>query len=281
MAVAVRSGEHVAKVNEYLKWKYVIGEREDCIERLAPDMLDRFVKNQLTLVELKQIAFLYQFVTGVTLLKGKGGSGKTLTMTQILYNLHRYFGMPVITDYELKQSFGEFVYMSTDEFIEELKNVDDLIKGRKSRISELSNKEINERMAEAAEEMLKHRGISFDNAAIGWDEANRKLDTTRATSRMVMMHRYFVQTWRHYQCSLILATPEREGIISAALGQVTIELGCSYDKQLKECTAIGVNRQAVTPMVMRTFMPNYSSLYDTHQPISIRDAVMGFKGLKL
>jgi len=281
MAVATRSKEHQAKVNEYLSWKHAIGEREDCLERLAPKILDRFTKNQLQLVELRQIAFLFPMSKGVILLKGKGGSGKTLTMTQVLYNLNRYFGMPVITDYELKPAFGKSTYMSTDEFIEELKKVDDLIKVRKTRMSELSNKEINERLAEAADTLLKQRGISFDNAAIGWDEANRKLDSSRSTSRLVMMHRYFVQTWRHYQCSLILATPEREGIIQSALGQVTVELGCSYDPQLQACAAIGVNRNAATPMVMRTFMPNYKNFYDTHQPISIRDAVMSFKGLKL
>ena len=90
-----------------------------------------------------------------------------------------------------------------------------------------------------------------------------------------------MQTWRHYQCTLILTTPELEDITPKALNQVTIELGCSYDKNLQECVAMGINRDSATPMVMRTFMPNYKDMYSTHAPISIREAVMGFRGLKL
>lgn len=281
MAAVARSAEKAARVNEYLKWKYAIGEREDCLEKLAPDILDRFLKNRLTLEELKQIAFLHPFSTGVVLLKGKAGAGKTLTMTQLLYNLRRFFGKHVITDYELKPAFGKHIYMSTDELIEELKKVDELIKIRKDRLSELSNKEVDERFAEAAEAILQNRGIVFDNAAIGWDEANRKLEAMRSNSRLVMVHRYYVQTWRHYQCTLILATPELEDITPKALNQITIELGCSYDPELQECVAMGVNRNTASPIVMHTYMPNYGKMYSTHAPISIRDAVVGFRGMKL
>lgn len=281
MTVLVKNAERTAYVATYFKWKQAIGEREDCLERLTPDILAKFIANKLTLEELQQIAFLHQFTRGVILLKGKGGSGKTLTMTQLLYSLRRYFGMHTITDYPLKPAYGEHKELSTDEFIEELKKVDDLVKIRKDRMSELSNKEVNERMGEVAEAILKKRGIVFDNAAIGWDEANRKLEASRSNSRLVMVHRYYVQTWRHYQCSLILATPELSDITPKALNQVTIELGCSYDKQMQECVAMGINRDTLGTVVVRTFMPNYSSYYETHAPISIRDAILSFKGLKL
>jgi len=148
-------------------------------------------------------------------------------------------------------------------------------------MTELTSTEITERIGEAAETLLKNRGIAFDNAGIGWDEANRKLDRTRSTSKMVMMHRYYVQTWRHYQCALILATPELDDIVEKALNQVTIELGCGYDTVLEECTAMGRNRLTTEPIVLRTYMRNYKDMYETHAPISVREAVMSFKDLKL
>jgi len=281
MSIVVTNPARVARIQEYLKWKYVIGERGDCISRLTPAMQDRFTASKLTLEELREIAFLYQFTRGVILLIGKAGSGKTLTMTQLLYNLRKYFGMHSITDYELKAAYGAHNYLSTDEFIDHLKRLDDLVKIRKDRMTELTNKEVNERLGEAAETILKERGIVFDNAAIGWDEANRKLEASRANSRLVMIHRYYVQTWRHYQCALILATPEISDITPKALTQVTIELSCSYDRERQDCVAMGRHRDTLEPIVMHTYMPNYCQYYETHAPISIRDAVMSFRGKKL
>jgi len=279
--VVVTNPERLARIQEYMKWKWVIGEREDCLERLAPSMQDKFMANKLTLEELQQIAFLYQFTRGIILLKGKAGSGKTLTMTQLLYNLRKYYGMHTITDYELKAAYGEYSYLSTDEFIDHLKRLDDLVKIRKDRMTELTNKEVTERLGEAAEALLRERGIVFDNAAIGWDEANRKLESSRANSRLVMIHRYYVQTYRHYQCSIVLATPELEDITPKALNQVTIELSCSYDRELQRCTAMGRHRDTLDPVIMHTYMPNFCQFYETHAPISIRDAVMSFRGKKL
>jgi len=279
--VVVTNPTRLAYIQEYLKWKWVIGEREDCLERLAPNVLDKFMSSKLTLDELREIAFLFQFTRAIILLTGKAGSGKTLTMTQLLYNLRKYFGMHTITDYELKPAYGAHTYLSTDEFIEHLKRLDDLVKIRKDRMTELSNKEVTERLGEAAEALLRERGIVFDNAAIGWDEANRKLESSRANSRLVMVHRYYVQTYRHYQCSIILAAPEIEDITPKALNQLTIELSCSYDREKQDCVAMGRHRDTLEPVIMHTYMPNYCEFYETHAPISIRDAVMSFRGKKL
>lgn len=264
-----------------MKWKQAIAMREGCMEKLAPNIRDAFNQNLLSLHQLQVIAFMYQFTTGVILLKGPAGAGKTLTMTQVLYNLNRYFGMPVITDYELKPAFGPRTYQSTDEFIEELKKIDEKIKIRKDRIKELSDSEVNDRFAEYAEEILSQRGIVFDGAAIGWDEANRKLEASRANSKLVMTHRYYVQVWRHHQCALILSTPELSDITPKAINQLTIELGCSYDPRLQVATAMGFNRTTMRPITMYTYMPNYCMYYETHAPISIRDVVMSYRGFKL
>ena len=282
--MAVMTGKNAqqrAKDKERLLYHQAILQRNDCVEKLTPRYQDALAEYKLSLTAVKAIANLNQFVPGVILLKGKGGGGKTLTMTQLLYNLNKYFGMPVITDYPLKPAFGEHKYMSTDEFIEELKNIDELVKVRKDRKKELTDTELKDRFANYADDVLKKRGIAFDKAVIGWDEANRKLEASRANSKLVMIHRLYVQTWRHYQCTLILATPELSDITPKAVNQLTIELGCSYDKTYQVATAMGFNRDTLHKVVMHTYMPNYCEYYDTHAPISIRDAVMGFRGLKL
>ena len=279
--VTVIDPAKLQKATEYFQWKYAIGERDGCLERLSPDVEEKFRKNHLTLKELKQIAYFFPFSRGVTILVGPAGTGKTLSMTAILYHLRKFFGMHTITDYELKPAYGPYSYLSTEEFIQELRNVDALVKLRKERISDFSSTEITERVGEAAETILRNRGIVFDNAGIGWDEANRKLERTRSTSKLVMMHRYYVQTWRHYQCALILATPELDDIVEKALTQVTIELGCGYDTVLGECTAMGRNRITTEPVVLRTYMRNYKDMYETHAPISIRESILSFKDLKL
>ena len=281
MVVMIRNSRQRAEEKERLAWQQAIVMRGDCVERLAPVYQNGLLNETLSLHDLKQIAFLNQFARGVILLKGKGGAGKTLTMTQLLYNLRKYFGMHVITDYPLKPAFGEHNYMSTDDFIEELKKIDEQVKSTKNRNKELSDAEVKDKYAVSADELLKKRGIVFDHAVIGWDEANRKLESSRANSKLVMMHRYYVQTWRHYQCSLILTTPEISDITYKALNQLTIELGCSYDSVRQEATAMGINRDTMHKVVMRTYMPNYAPYYNTHAPISIRDSIMGFGKLKL
>ena len=281
MAVAIKNKKQRAEDRERQAWQEAVSMRADCVEKLAPAYQDALFSNKLSLNELKQIATLNQFARGVILLKGKGGSGKTLTMTGLAYNLRKYFGMPVITDYPLKPAFGDHKYMSTDEFIDELKNIDEQVKIRKDRKRDLSDGEVKERFAEYADDLLRKRGIAFDKAVICWDEANRKLESSRANSKLVMMHRYYVQTWRHYQCSLILAVPELGDITYKALNQLTIELGCSYDEVRQEAIAMGTNRNTARGVVLRTYMPNYGIYYDTHAPISIRESIMGFGKLKL
>jgi len=269
------------KTKEWWAWKNALMMRPDCIERLAPEYQEALISNKLSKEDMRKIAFYNQFARGVILLVGEGGQGKTLTMTGILYHLKKYYGMPVISDYPLKPAFGEHYYMSTDDFIEELKRIDEQVKVQKTQVKELSDKELANRYTRVADDVLKQRGIVFDGAVQGWDEANRKLEASRANSRLVMIHRLYVQTWRHYQGSLVLATPEESDLTPKALNQVTIKLACGYDENLRVATAIGRNKNSGKPVVLRTFMPNFCDYYWTHAPISIRAAVMDFKGKKL
>jgi len=108
--VTVIDPAKLQKATEYFQWKYAIGEREGCLERLAPEILEKFTKNRLAVKELKQIAYFYPFSRGVTILVGMAGTGKTLTMTAILYLLRKFFGMHTITDYELKPAYGPHNY---------------------------------------------------------------------------------------------------------------------------------------------------------------------------
>ena len=263
-------------IREYLEWQQGIIEREDIYNHLTDKYRQKLIDSTISLESMKQIGLLWQFIEGVVFLKGAGGTGKTLTMTQLGYNLKEFFGKHVLADYRLTDDFGPYTFMDTDEFVAALNDMDEtqgLVKGKDDRKKE--------EMAELAKAMMNRRGIVFDNAVLLWDEANRKLSKYRRNSRMVMTHLYYVQTWRHYHSTLICSAPDLDEIAPAALQQTTVELACSFDPERGECIATGIHRHTLQPIVLRPNMHRHKSKYNTYAPVSVASAIRSFSKLKV
>lgn len=210
--------------------------------------------------EVEEIQYLQRMLAGpagissVLLVTGKQGSGKTLFITWLLDSIKKYFGMHTITDYPLKEAYGDYDFWDEQRWALEL-----LFIQEKVRILRNSGMPVT----------WDNLGSKLRLAGIGWDEGQMKLEKRRAGDKMGLQYGYFIMLVRHFKFVLAISSPDMDMVDQKrAFKYVTHEVGSSFTSDYRG-TGIPVchykifNRNTGQSFGKHLYPRNWQNKYDS------------------
>jgi len=195
------------------------------LKGLSRTDLTHLVELKLLRSEMREEDALARLVEQATLLEGRKGRGKTLSAVAIAYNLRERFNRHVISvgsKMGLKPEFGPFETLTETQFKDALGKIQDVI-------NEVAG-------AEAVVEALREKGVDLLYSTIVFDEAYKLFDCRTPSDKLVRLFGYFVAQSRHYHCTILLLTPNRDMIDKRVRGQLDWQGRCFHNKWTHNCT---------------------------------------------
>lgn len=196
--------------------------------------------------------------TGLITIGGYEGSGKSLILYKLAYDMRNLFGKRCTFDSAPKETFGEYRLIDDMSFVEELKKFGEVAKMEKL-------KEKGDVSKEDYEATLND--IKLYNTVIGIDEAYDKLDKSRRGNFAVNMG-HFIRKYRHYHNLFLLATPDLDDIDRRmAFKRRTHEIHCSRDMITGVCRYRIWWRRPNTWNAIELTPQRWAFLWETHNVI--------------
>lgn len=225
----------------------------------------------------------YKLHSGVVVIGGQEGSGKSLEGYYLGWNSRELFGKGFTCDVPPKETFGysheyakQFVwqeeiynptpqktlggYRSIDDvsFIEELKKFGEIAKMEK-------DKEKGKMSTEDYEEALND--VKLFNSVIMIDEAYDRLDKSRRGNFAVNLG-HFIRKYRHYHNLFILISPDMDDIDRRmAFRRRTHEIHCNKDDFTGRCRYRILFRKSQSWTSHELTPQRWSFLWETHNVI--------------
>ena len=225
--------------------------------------LERLVEMKLLLAESKEEDALARLVETAILLEGKKGRGKTLSAVAVTYQLRERFNRHVITvgsKMGLKPEFGEHADLTETQFKDALSKIQDVI-------DEAAG-------AEEVVKALRAKGVDLMYATIVFDEAYKLFDCRTPSDKLARVFGYFMAQQRHYHCTTLLLTPNREMVDKRVRQQLDWQGRCFHNKWSHKCTLRlvgGLETMTFTfSGIDDAYHTSYYSLYDTHTLVGFR-----------
>jgi hypothetical protein len=210
--------------------------------------------------EVEEIQYLQRMLAGpagiasVILVSGKQGTGKTLFITWLLDSIKKYFGMHTITDYPMKDGYGDYEFWDEDRWALEIIYIQEKVKQLKNQGKSITWENVNTKLR---------------MAGIGWDEGHMKLDKRRAGDKMALQYGYLILMVRHFKFIIALTSPDMDVIDQKRVYKfVTHEVGCSFTSNFRG-TGIPVchykiyNRNTGQSFGKHLYPRNWSDKYDS------------------
>lgn len=151
---------------------------------------------------------LLPFTDGITVLTGSKGQGKTTAAVALAYSLKKHFGLPVVSDFNLKEPFGDFIKIDLKSFIADLR---------------LISAELSVTQSEAALDSLmnnNHLKIPLNGCVMILDEGYQYMESRTPNDKVVRLFGYWIQQIRHYRVSLLFITPHLDMIDKRMVRQI-------------------------------------------------------------
>lgn len=142
---------------------------------------------------------LLSFTEGITVFKGKKGTGKTTSAVALAYLLKENFGIPVVADFPLTEDFGEYEYIDLAGFVRTLQWVTETVKGGASQ-----------QQAAVDKLMSSKQGSLLTEKVIIFDEAYEYMDSRSPMDKVNKLFGYWISKIRHFKSALILITPDTD-----------------------------------------------------------------------
>ena len=197
------------------------------LEDLSVGALQQIIELKLAMAEEEEEDVYLRLLELSTCLEGKKGKGKTMSAVVICYNLRERFDRHVITvgsKMGLNEDFGPFQNITEMEFRDILSKVQDIVEG-----------ESHARAAEDVYRALKKAGIDLMYATLAFDEAYKLFDARTPSDKLVRLFGYFMSQQRHYHCTTVLCTPNRQMVDKRVRDQVDWWGRCFYNQWTAEC----------------------------------------------
>ena len=233
------------------------------LKDLSKHDLQQLVEMKLMLAESKEEDALARLVETALLLEGKKGRGKTLSAVALCYQLRERFGRHVISvgsKMGLRPEFGEFQELSETQFKDALSKIQDVI-------DEATG-------AEEVVKALREKGVDLLYATIVFDEAYKLFDCRTPTDKLSRVFGYFMAQQRHYHCTTLLLTPNREMVDKRVRQQLDWQGRCFHNKWTHRCTVRFVGGLETMTFTFSgiddTYHIPYYQLYDTHVLVGFR-----------
>lgn len=161
---------------------------------------------------------LLVFMDGITVMKGRKGSGKTLSAVALAHLLQKHFGIEVVADFPLHSSFGSYEYFDIENFVRTLRMVSEEV--RKGAAFQ-----------EAAVDTLMRRnqGTLLTHKVIILDEVYQYIDCRNSQDPVTKLMGYWISQIRHYQSALFIIAPHTDMIDKRVNRQVDRVGSCYTD----------------------------------------------------
>ena len=233
------------------------------LEDLSKRDLERLLEMKLMLADQKEEDALARLVELSILLEGKKGRGKTLSAVAISYQLRERFNRHVVavgSKMGLFEEFGEFQNLSEVQFKDALEKIQDVVD--------------EEAAADAVVKALNAKGVDLLYATIVFDEAYKLFDSRTPSDKLVRLFGYFMAQQRHYHCTTLLLTPNRDMIDKRVRQQLDWQGRCFHNKWTHKCTVRLVGGLDTTTFTLNgrddTYHIPYYEMYDTHTLVGYR-----------
>ena len=157
-------------------------------------------REQQKKIELAEMLHTAGGISGVHLLWGDLGGGKSMYMYYLSWMLRKYFNMPTIVDSpNLTPMYGDFELMLDEDFVKEQLKLVALIKLYKKlgRLNELD--------WENASQKLYRK-------AVCWDEAYAKLSVHQTSDKLSQAYNFMTLQYRHNGCVFMIVSPDSDQI---------------------------------------------------------------------
>ena len=168
----------------------------------------------------------YGLTEGIVIVSGPFGSGKSLVMYKIGWDLRNLFGKKCTFDVPPLETFGEYRTIKGHEFTEQLEKIGDLAEIEKEvELGHLPRSAFNELLNE----------IKIVNATMGIDESYDKLEKRRSTNFSINMG-HLMMKQRHFHNLHILVSPKAERVDRGMAFDIrTHEIFCFKDRGSNIC----------------------------------------------
>lgn len=150
--------------------------------------------------ELEEMLHTAGGISGVHLIWGDLGGGKSMYMVWLAFKLRKYFGMETIIDSPyLTPLYGKAELMLDEDFVKEQLKLVALIKLYKKlgRIQELD---------------WKNAGVTLYRKAVCWDEAYAKLSVHQTSDKLAQAYNFMTLQYRHNGCVIMIVSPDANQI---------------------------------------------------------------------
>ena len=192
---------------------------------LSKKDLEYLVNLKLMISDQKEEDALARLVEMSVLLEGKKGRGKTLTAVVICYQLRERFGRHVITvgsKMGLLPEFGDYENLTEVQFKSALEKIQDVVD--------------EEAGAEAVVKALRSKGVDLLYSTLAFDESYKLFDCRTPSDKLARLFGYFMAQQRHYHCTTLLLTPNRDMIDKRVRQQLDWQGRCFHNSWTHNCT---------------------------------------------
>ena len=242
------------------------------LEDLSRSSLMQLIELKYALLDSREEDALARLIETSVCVEGKKGRGKTLFAVAACYQMRERFNRHIITvgsKMGLKPEFGAAESMTEIQFKDAL-----------AKIQEVVN-ESEEAAAEAVVGALREKGVDLLYATVVFDEAYKLFDARTPQDKLVRLFGYFMAQQRHYFCTTILLTPNREMVDRRVRQQVDWFGRCYHDDWNHTCT---VRLTAGLDTIVFTFSgaddslhTPYYNMYNTHNLVGYRRSHLDIK----
>lgn len=152
------------------------------------------------ILELQEMLHTAGGISGVHLIWGDLGGGKSMYMVWLMFKLRKYFNMGSIIDSPyLTPLYGEAELMLDEDFVKEQLKLVGLIK-------------LYKKLGKIQELDWENAGVKLYRKAVGWDEAYSKLSVHQTADKLSQAYNFMTLQYRHNGCVIMIVSPDANQI---------------------------------------------------------------------
>lgn len=152
------------------------------------------------ILELQEMLHTAGGISGVHLIWGDLGGGKSMYMVWLAFKLRKYFGMETIIDSPyLTPMYGDFELMLDEDFVKEQLKLVGLIK-------------LYKQLGKLQDLDWANSGVKLYRKAVGWDEAYSKLSVHQTSDKLSQAYNFMTLQYRHNGCVIMIVSPDANQI---------------------------------------------------------------------
>lgn len=150
--------------------------------------------------ELKEMLRTAGGISGVHLIWGDLGSGKSMYMYHTAWMARKYLGMGTIVDSpNLTPLYGEAELMLDEDFVKEQLKLVGLIK-------------LYKKLGKLNELDWENANVKLYRKAVCWDEAYAKLSVHQTSDKLSQAYNFMTLQYRHNGCIIMIVSPDANQI---------------------------------------------------------------------